>query len=148
MAFIELNNVSKQYIINKNEKVTVLNNVSLSFPKTGLVSVLGKSGSGKSTLLNLIGKLDDPTSGVIYCNGDNLAKYKEKQLLVFRKSIVSYIFQHYHLLDNQTALYNIMLPCLLKGDSFATAKRKALSLIEDFSIDGSLLEKKCSHYFI
>lgn len=144
MAFIELNRVSKQYEINKKEKVTVLSNVSLSFPRTGLVSILGKSGSGKSTLLNLIGKLDNPTKGKIYCNGEDIAKYKENQLLVFRKEIVSYIFQHYHLLDNQTALYNVMLPCLLKGDSYSEAKRKTLSLIKDFSIDESLLEKKCS----
>lgn len=144
MAFIELNSVSKQYPINKNEKVTVLSNVSLSFPKTGLVSVLGKSGSGKSTLLNLIGKLDNPSKGKIYCNGEDIAKYKENQLLSFRKEVVSYIFQHYHLLNNQTGLYNVMLPCLLRGDSFNDAKRKALSMMIDFSMNEELLNKKCS----
>ena len=144
MALIELNGVSKCYKVNKTENKYVLKDVTLSFPETGLVSILGKSGSGKSTLLNLIGKLDDPSNGVVYFNGDNIAKYKEKKLTLFRKNIVSYIFQHYHLLENQTALYNVMLPCLLKGDSFSLAKRKVLSLIDDFSIDEVILNKKCS----
>ncbi|MBO6261441.1 MAG: ABC transporter ATP-binding protein/permease [Bacilli bacterium] len=144
MALIELNSVSKCYKVNKTENKYVLKDVTLSFPETGLVSILGKSGSGKSTLLNLIGKLDDPSNGVVYFNGDNIAKYKEKKLTLFRKNIVSYIFQHYHLLENQTALYNVMLPCLLKGDSFSLAKRKVLSLIDDFSIDEVILNKRCS----
>ncbi len=144
MALIELNSVSKCYKVNKVENKYVLKDVTLSFPETGLVSILGKSGSGKSTLLNLIGKLDDPSNGVVYFNGDNIAKYNEKKLTLFRKNIVSYIFQHYHLLENQTALYNVMLPCLLKGDSFSLAKRKVLSLIDDFSIDEVILNKKCS----
>ena len=144
MALIELNSVSKCYKVNKTENKYVLKDITLSFPETGLVSILGKSGSGKSTLLNLIGKLDDPSNGVVYFNGDNIAKYKEKKLTLFRKNIVSYIFQHYHLLENQTALYNVMLPCLLKGDSFSLAKRKVLSLIDDFSIDEVILNKKCS----
>ena len=144
MALIELNGVSKCYKVNKTENKYVLKDVTLSFPETGLVSILGKSGSGKSTLLNLIGKLDDPSNGVVYFNGDNIAKYKEKKLTLFRKNIVSYIFQHYHLLENQTVLYNVMLPCLLKGDSFSLAKRKVLSLIDDFSIDEVILNKKCS----
>ena len=144
MALIELNSVSKCYKVNKTENKYVLKDITLSFPETGLVSILGKSGSGKSTLLNLIGKLDDPSNGVVYFNGHNIAKFKEKKLTLFRKNIVSYIFQHYHLLENQTALYNVMLPCLLKGDSFSLAKRKVLSLIDDFSIDEVILNKKCS----
>lgn len=144
MALIELYRVSKCYKVNKEESKYVLRDVSLSFSETGLISILGKSGSGKSTLLNLIGKLDNPSEGNIYYNGEDLAKYKEKELVTFRKTIVSYIFQHYHLLENQTALYNIMLPCLLKGDSYSLAKRRVLSLIKNFSISEELLKKKCS----
>lgn len=144
MSFIELEGVSRFYLINKSEKKYVLRNVTLSFPHTGLISVLGKSGCGKSTLLNLIGKLDDPSEGDIYYEEENIATFKEKRLTAFRKNVVSYIFQHYHLLENQTVLYNIMLPALLNGDSFAKAKRKALSLIETFSITKEILHKKCS----
>ena len=144
MPLIELNRASKAYLINKNEKKYVLKDISLSFPETGLISILGKSGCGKSTLLNLIGGLDKTSEGAVYYKGDNIAKYKEKQLVAFRKSEISYIFQHYHLLESQTALYNIMLPCLLNGDSFKIAKEKALSLIDKFSINKDLLDKPCS----
>lgn len=144
MPLIELSKVSKVYFINKNEKKYVLKDITLSFPETGLISVLGKSGCGKSTLLNLIGGLDKSSEGTVYYKGDNIAKYKSKQQVNFRKSEISYIFQHYHLLENQTALYNIMLPCLLNGDSFKVAKEKVLSLINKFSIKGELLDKKCS----
>ena len=144
MPLIELNKISKAYPINKNEKKYVLKDITISFPDSGLISVLGKSGCGKSTLLNLIGGLDKTSEGVVYFKGDNIAKYKEKQLVTFRKQEMSYIFQHYHLLENQTALYNIMLPCLLNGDSYKTAKDKVLSLIDKFSINKELLDKKCS----
>ena len=144
MPLIELSKVSKAYLINKNEKKYVLKDITLSFPETGLISVLGKSGCGKSTLLNLIGGLDKSSEGTVYYKGDNIAKYKNKQQVTFRKSEISYIFQHYHLLENQTALYNIMLPCLLNGDSFKVAKEKVLSLINKFSIKEELLDKKCS----
>ena len=144
MPLIELSKVSKAYLINKNEKKYVLKDITLSFPETGLISILGKSGCGKSTLLNLIGGLDKSSEGTVYYKGDNIAKYKNKQQVTFRKSEISYIFQHYHLLENQTALYNIMLPCLLNGDSFKVAKEKVLSLINKFSIKGELLDKKCS----
>ena len=144
MPLIELNKVSKTYLINKNEKKYVLKNITLSFPENGLISILGKSGCGKSTLLNLIGGLDKTSEGIIYYKGDNIAKYRSKQQVIFRKSEISYIFQHYHLLENQTALYNIMLPCLLNGDSFKSAKEKVLSLINKFSIKEELLDKKCS----
>lgn len=144
MPLIELSKVSKAYLINKNEKKYVLKDITLSFPETGLISVLGKSGCGKSTLLNLIGGLDKSSEGTVYYKGDNIAKYKNKQQVNFRKSEISYIFQHYHLLENQTALYNIMLPCLLNGDSIKVAKEKVLSLINKFSIKEELLDKKCS----
>lgn len=144
MPLIELSKVSKAYLINKNDKKYVLKDITLSFPETGLISILGKSGCGKSTLLNLIGGLDKSSEGTVYYKGDNIAKYKSKQQVTFRKSEISYIFQHYHLLENQTALYNIMLPCLLNGDSFKVAKAKVLSLINKFSIKEELLDKKCS----
>ena len=144
MSLLVIKKVSKFYSINKSEKKYVLKDITLSFPSTGLVSVLGKSGCGKSTLLNLIGKLDNSSEGNIFFNGKDISKYKEKELVIYRKKIVSYIFQHYHLLENQTALYNIMLPALLNGDSFITAKKKVLSLVDNFSIDKSLLDKKCS----
>ena len=144
MSLLVIKRVSKFYHIDKNEKKYVLKDITLAFPSTGLISVLGKSGCGKSTLLNLIGKLDNPSEGTIFFNSEDISKYKEKELTFYRKRIASFIFQHYHLLENQTALYNIMLPSLLSGDSFQTAKKKVMSLIDKFSISKELLHKKCS----
>ena len=144
MSLLVIKRVSKFYHIDKNEKKYVLKDITLAFPSTGLISVLGKSGCGKSTLLNLIGKLDNPSEGTIFFNSEDISKYKEKELTFYRKRIASFIFQHYHLLENQTALYNVMLPSLLSGDSFQTAKKKVMSLIDKFSISKELLHKKCS----
>lgn len=144
MAFIELRGVSRFYQINKTTKKYVLKGVTLSFPHIGLVAVLGKSGCGKSTLLNLIGKLDNPSEGTIYFDDESIAKINEKHLSSFHKNTVSYIFQHYHLLESQTALYNIMLPALLNGDSFLKAKKKVLERRQEFSITEEMLNKRCS----
>ena len=145
MSLYELNKVSKSYPLTKDKVKYVLKDVTLSFPNAGLVSILGKSGSGKSTLLNLLGKLDTPSSGTIYFNNENINKFKDARLNTFRNSEVSYIFQHYHLLENQTAIYNVMLPALIKGDKYKEAKEKAIKLLKSFSINEELFEKRCSN---
>lgn len=144
MSLLELHGVGRYYHINKKEKKYALKDVTLSFSNTGLICIVGQSGCGKSTLLNLIGKIDNPSEGSIFLSNKKIAKYDEKELAVYRNSVVSYIFQHYHLLDNQSALYNIMLPALLSGDSFRNSKQKAFSLIDIFHIDNAVLKKKCS----
>ena len=144
MSFIELKGISRFYQINKNQKKYVLKDITLSFPYTGLIAILGKSGCGKSTLLNLIGKLDNPSEGHIFYDDKPIARLNEKELAAFHKNNVSFIFQHYHLLENQTALYNIMLPALLNGDSFLGAKSKVLKQMDQFSITKEILDKKCS----
>lgn len=144
MNQIELHNVSRFYRIDKNEEKYVLKDVSLSFPSCGLVSILGKSGCGKSTLLNIIGKIDKPSEGKVYFSGEDISKFNEKKTAIFRSQIISYIFQHYHLLENQTAIYNVMIPALIGGDSYKAAYEKATNLLESFSIDKSLYEKRCA----
>ena len=144
MSLIELNKVSRFYPVGKDKKKYALKDISLSLPSNGLVSILGKSGCGKSTLLNLIGKIDKPSEGKIYFNNEDISKYKETKTVVFRSQIVSYIFQHYHLLENQTALYNVMLPALISGDSYNEAHEKAVKLLESFSINKNLFNKRCA----
>ena len=144
MSLIELNQVSRYYIVGKNEKKYVLRHISLSFPSHGLICILGKSGSGKSTLLNLIGKIDKPSEGEIFFDGENIAKFKEKKMIAFRSQTVSYIFQHYHLLESQTAIYNVMFPALISGDSYKTARKKAENLLNSFSINKELFDKVVS----
>ena len=144
MSLIELTNLSRFYPVGKDKKKYVLKDVTLSFPSNGLISVLGKSGSGKSTLLNLIGRIDKSSEGTVYFNNEDISKYKEKKLVAFRSQMVSYIFQHYHLLENQSALFNVMLPALISGDDYKTAQKKAEDLLNSFSIDKSLFDKRCA----
>ena len=142
MALFELNKVSRFYLTDKKKKY-VLKDVTLSLPDHGLVTILGKSGSGKSTLLNLLGKIDTPSEGSVFFNNEDINKYKEKKISFFHNKCVSFIFQHYHLLDKQTALYNVMLPALISGKSYQTAKEEAIILMNEFSIDERLFNKRC-----
>ena len=142
MALFELSKVSRFYLINKKKKY-VLKDVTLSLPSHGLVTILGKSGSGKSTLLNLLGKIDSPSEGTIYFNNEDINKYKEKNLSTYHSQCVSFIFQHYHLLDKQTALYNVMLPVLISGKSYQTAKQEAIILLNEFGLNEGLFNKRC-----
>ena len=143
MALFELNKVSRFYLVDKKKKY-VLKDISLSLPHYGLVTIFGKSGSGKSTLLNLLGKLDNPSEGKIYFNNEELNKYKEKDLSRFHAKAVSFIFQHYHLLDNQTTLYNVMLPCLISGMNQRKAKDEAIALLNSFNMNEELFNKRVS----
>ena len=143
MGLFDLNKVSRYYVVGKKKKY-VLKDVSLSLPNHGLITILGKSGSGKSTLLNLLGKIDTPSEGTIFFNNENINKYNEKKTSLFHGSVVSFVFQHYHLLDRQTALYNVMLPALINGKSYKTAKEEAIALLNDFSINKELFNKKCA----
>ena len=143
MALFELNKVSRYYLVDKKKKY-VLKDVTLSLPDHGLVTILGKSGSGKSTLLNLLGKIDSLSEGTIYFNNEDINKYKEKKMSLFHSKCVGFIFQHYHLLDKQTALYNVMLPALISGKSYQTAKEEATILLNEFGLQEGLYKKKCA----
>ena len=89
-------------------------NINLTLPDTGLVFVLGKSGSGKSTLLNLIGGLDNITSGSIEVDGNDLARFREKDFCNYRNTHIGFIFQDYHLIEELTVYDNIALSLNLR----------------------------------
>ena len=144
MSLIELHNISRFYRVGKDEEKYVLSDITLSFPSHGLISILGKSGCGKSTLLNIIGKIDKPSDGAVYFNNEDISKYSERKTATFRSQIISYIFQHYHLLESQTAIYNVMLPALISGDTYKRAYEKAERLLDSFSINKELYEKRCA----
>ena len=144
MSLIELHQISRIYKIGKNEEKYVLRDINISFPSHGLISILGKSGCGKSTLLNITGRIDKPSEGVVCFKSQDISKLNERKLSTFRNQTISYIFQHYHLLENQTAIYNVMLPALISGDSYKEAHKKAEKLLKSFSIDESLFNQRCA----
>lgn len=109
MTVLEVKNVCKVYGYGAN-KVNALNNVSLSIKKGEFVSLIGTSGSGKSTLLNLVGGLDSPTKGDIIIKNKNIANLKRKELAVFRRRNIGFIFQNYSLMPVLNVYDNVALP--------------------------------------
>ena len=105
----------KQYRIGKKD-IPVLKGIDFSVEEGEIVAVMGKSGAGKSTLLNLIGTLDKPDSGIIKFNGENILDFDDKKLADFRNKYLGFVFQFHYLLPEFTAIENIMLPGLIKGD--------------------------------
>ena len=112
---LELKNLTKVYKTSRKEKTVAVNNVSLQFPSTGMIFVTGKSGSGKSTLLNMIGTLDNITSGEIIVDGVNFKEFGQKDFQEYRSSYLGFVFQDFLLLDEFTVDENISLALKLSG---------------------------------
>ena len=126
---IALKNASKIYHQGLKE-IHALRNVSLSISKGEFLSVMGQSGSGKSTLLNLIGGLDQPTSGEIFIDGKPLHGISDDELTLIRRRQVGFIFQFFNLLPILTAAENVSLPLLLEGIPFSRVKPRAEALLQ------------------
>jgi putative ABC transport system ATP-binding protein len=112
MEILKTENLTKNYG-EGGTKVEALKNVSFSINKGEFISIVGPSGSGKSTLLNLIGALDIPTSGSVFVDGRELFAMKEKELSVFRRRNIGFVFQAYNLVPELNVEENIILPVLL-----------------------------------
>src|SRR5262245_23060729 len=112
MALIEIQDVRKVYK-RGTEEVVVLDGLSLSTDEGDFVALMGPSGSGKTTLLNLIGGIDQPTSGSLSVGGTDIAKLNGGKLAKWRSRNIGYIFQLYNLIPVLNALQNVELPLLL-----------------------------------
>ena len=104
--FVQLKNIEKSYGRGEN-RVNVLKGINLSIKKGEFCVLLGPSGSGKSTLLNIIGGIDQADSGEIYIGGDKMTGLSEKNLTLYRRNHLGYIFQMYNLIPNLTVEENI-----------------------------------------
>ncbi|MGX8125623.1 ABC transporter ATP-binding protein [Clostridioides difficile] len=112
MSILMTNNLVKHY--GKDEtKVKALNGVSIEIERATFTAIVGTSGSGKSTLLNIIGGLDNPTSGDVIIKGKNISKIGKKDLTVFRRRNIGFIFQNYSLIPVLNTYDNITLPVTL-----------------------------------
>ena len=112
MNLLEVQSISKTYGSGETA-VHALKHVSFSVPKGEFVAVIGESGSGKSTLLNILGGLDTPTSGEVYIDGKDTFSMKEKNLTVFRRRNIGFIFQAFNLFPELTVEQNMIFPILL-----------------------------------
>lgn len=112
------------------EELEILRGVSLDIREGEAFAILGASGAGKSTLLQIMGTLDRPTKGELYCEGRNLLLMSDDELSRFRNSEMGFVFQFHHLLSEFNALENVMIPCRVGGESIKVAKEKALHLLD------------------
>lgn len=112
MNLLEVNNICKTYGSGE-AAVRALKNVSFSVPKGEYVAIVGESGSGKSTLLNMIGALDTPTSGKVLIGGKDIFSMNDRNLTIFRRRNIGFIFQAFNLIPELTVEQNIIFPVLL-----------------------------------
>ncbi|MEP0861664.1 MAG: ABC transporter ATP-binding protein [Ignavibacterium sp.] len=129
MKLIELTDVSRIYdetIV----PVKAVDNVSLQIDTGEFTAIVGPSGSGKTTLLNLIGGLDQPTSGKILVDGTDISTYKEDELINFRLHHIGFVFQAYNLIPVFTAKENVEFIMLLQNISKEEREKKAISFLE------------------
>jgi lipoprotein-releasing system ATP-binding protein len=126
---IELKNINKIY--GSVVKTQVLHDVNLNVETGSFNAIIGQSGSGKSTLLNILGTLDQPTSGEIFINGIPTSKMKAPQLAALRNETLGFIFQFHYLLPEFTALENVLMPVRIKGEKITPEiLKKAHDLME------------------
>jgi putative ABC transport system ATP-binding protein len=108
----------------------ILQTLNTAFYEGQFAVLLGKSGSGKSTLLNLIGGIDVPTSGEVIIDETNLTRLNERDLTLFRRDNIGFVFQFFNLIPTLTALENVSLPYELSGKNRKDGERKARELME------------------
>lgn len=114
--------------------LAVLKGVELSVNKGDMVAVVGHSGVGKSTLLHILGGLDRPTEGEVEVDGRSFNEMDESGRAMFRNNHIGFVFQHHYLLDDFTALENVMIPALIAGKSKNEAQIRAEQLLTNVGL--------------
>ena len=126
---LELKQIVKDYV-SGNETVHALRGITLSFRKSEFVSILGQSGCGKTTLLNIIGGLDQYTSGDLVIDGRSTKDFKDKDWDNYRNHSIGFVFQSYNLIPHQNVLSNVELALTLSGVSREERRRRAIEALE------------------
>lgn len=128
---IEIKGINKSY-----GSLQVLRDVNVTIGNGEIVSIVGPSGAGKTTLLQIAGTLDTPDSGRVIYDGVDVLSLSEKKLSAFRNSHIGFVFQFHLLLPEFTALENVAIPALIKGDRAADAYKRAAELIDYMGLSG------------
>ncbi|MCL9783195.1 ABC transporter ATP-binding protein [Vibrio sp. S4M6] len=124
-SIIQAKSLSK-VVSTSHENLTILQDVNLEIGNGESVAIVGASGAGKSTLMTLLAGLDTPTSGEVYLLGKNLSALDEEARAYIRSHSVGFVFQSFMLIPSLTAIENVTLPCLLKGEKENVPRAKQL----------------------
>ena len=132
-TLIETINLKKTYQ-HYNNNITLFNNLNLKIKQGDLVALVGPSGSGKSSLLHLLALLDEPTKGEIKINDINTKKFSDEKKMKLGEKIYQLFFQDNNLLNDFTAIENVMMPLIIKGTNIADAKKEAQTILKAVKI--------------
>ena len=137
---LQLQHISKVYHTGDQE-FHALKDISIRFRENEFVSILGQSGSGKTTLLNIIGGLDQYTSGDLLIQGKSTKQFKDRDWDSYRNHTIGFVFQSYNLIGHQTALSNVEIAMTLSGVSKAECKKRAIEALERVGLKDHLYKK-------
>ena len=132
---IRLENIDKVYRT-KTVETLALQQVSINVRKGEFVSIMGPSGSGKSTLLNIMGLLDEPTSGSVSIDGNTINTYRDKEIAKMRNRKIGFVFQSYHLINDLSVLDNVQIPLLYRSMSASERKQLAHQSLDKVGLSG------------
>ena len=132
-TLLEVLNLKKSFD-HKNGKIELFKNVNLKIKKGDLIALVGPSGSGKSSFLHLLALLDDPTNGKILINNKDTKLLNENQKDEIKKKKISFIFQENNLLTDFTALENVAMPLIIRGEESISSIAKATKILKDVKL--------------
>jgi len=139
LSFISVQGLRKVYRIG-SEKVVALNRIDLEIEEGEICCILGTSGSGKSTLLNIMAGLEKPSKGKVIIGGEDITSMNEKNLVMFRREHVGFVFQSYNLMPGLTALDNVAMPLMFRGIDKKKRQKQAKKMLK-----GVGLQDRMSH---
>ena len=137
MELLDVRNIKKVYATRGN-KTTALNGVDFKVSEGEFVAIMGESGSGKTSLLNILAALDRPTDGDVYLKGKSLREIKEKDITVFRRENLGFVFQEFDLLANFNNQDNILLPLVLANFKYQDMMERLMPIAKALGIEGLL----------
>lgn len=138
---LEGRGLRKVYVGGDGSELTILDGVEISVAPGEAVAIVGASGAGKSTLLHLLGALDRPTGGEVLLGGNSLAALPDRLLAHVRNTQIGFVFQFHHLLQEFSALENVMMPLLIAGNRREAAAERAQDLLGAVGLRARLSHK-------
>lgn len=128
----------KKSFTRDRETLQILHGLDFEIQKGESVAIVGGSGAGKSTLLQILGTLDGPTEGEVFFKNQNVTHWSDQKLASFRNENLGFVFQFHHLLQEFTALENVMIPCLIQNMPKDLAKEKAAFVLSELGLKDRL----------
>ena len=139
-TILELKNINKEFK-QPDGKLVVLKKINIKLFKSQCIGLIGPSGSGKSTLLHIAGLLDKETSGQIYINNNSCHNLSEEKKNIIRKKHIGFVYQNFYLLNDFSAIENVIIPQILNGENFKKAEINAKSILTKVGLSKRLYNK-------